>query len=56
MSDPRAAAVGIGAAPEHVLFFDDLQENVAAARAAGLQAVLVRTPADVREALAARIG
>ncbi|MDP2818723.1 MAG: HAD family phosphatase [Polaromonas sp.] len=36
-----------------MLFFDDLAENVAGARAAGLQAVHVRSPADVRAALAA---
>lgn len=34
-----------------ILFFDDLAENVAGARAAGLQAVHVRGPADVRTAL-----
>jgi FMN phosphatase YigB (HAD superfamily) len=37
-----------------VLFFDDLAENCEAARALGLQAVLVRRPADVRDALAER--
>ncbi|MBA2961609.1 MULTISPECIES: HAD-IA family hydrolase [Ramlibacter] len=41
--------------PAHeVLFFDDLPENCEAAQALGLQAVLVRQPADVREALEAR--
>jgi FMN phosphatase YigB (HAD superfamily) len=34
-----------------ILFFDDLAENVAGAQAAGLQAVHVRGPADVRAAL-----
>lgn len=34
-----------------ILFFDDLAENVAGAHAAGLQAVHVRGPADVRAAL-----
>jgi glucose-1-phosphatase len=43
----------IGVPPAQVLFFDDLAENVAAARAFGLQAALVRGPADVREALSA---
>ena len=38
------------AAPD-VLFFDDLAENVAGARACGMQAVLVRSPGDVRAAL-----
>ncbi|MGE4239357.1 HAD family hydrolase [Ramlibacter sp.] len=40
-------------APE-VLFFDDLADNVDAARALGLQAALVRSPEDVRGELAAR--
>ena len=34
-----------------ILFFDDLPENVEGAQAAGLQAVLVRSPGDVREKL-----
>ena len=42
----------IGASPPEVLFFDDLPANVDAARALGLQAVLVQGPADVRGALA----
>jgi len=46
------AAIGLPA-PE-VLLFDDLQPNVEAARALGLQAVLVKGPADVRAALATR--
>jgi len=41
----------IGQPPQAVLFFDDLEENVQAARACGLQAVLVRSPEDVRAAL-----
>lgn len=45
-------AIGLPA-PE-VLLFDDLQANVDGARACGLQAVLVRRPADVQAALAAR--
>ena len=36
---------------ESFLFFDDLPENVHAASEAGLQAVLVRCPADVARAL-----
>lgn len=37
--------------PGAILFFDDLAENVAGAQAAGLQAVHVRGPGDVRAAL-----
>lgn len=37
-----------------VLFFDDLADNVEAAQALGMQGVVVRSPADVREALTAR--
>lgn len=37
--------------PEHIVFFDDLQENVDGAVAAGLQGILVRSPDDVRSAL-----
>lgn len=46
------AAIGVPAA--QILFFDDLPRNVEAGRAFGLQAVLVRGPADVRRELAAR--
>ncbi len=42
----------IGVAPPHILFFDDLAENVEGAIGAGLQAVQVRSPDDVRAALA----
>lgn len=45
-------AIGVPAA--EVLLFDDLHANVEAARALGLQAVLVESPADVRDALAQR--
>jgi len=38
-------------APERVLFFDDASANVEGARAAGLQAVLVRSNADTLDAL-----
>ena len=44
----------IGVPAPEVLLFDDLAPNVEAAQALGLQAVLVRSPADVREALAQR--
>ena len=37
-----------------VLFFDDLPENVEAARTIGMDAVLVRSPADVRSAVEQR--
>ncbi len=40
-------------APQSILFFDDLPENVQAGREAGLQSVLVRTPQDVADALCA---
>jgi glucose-1-phosphatase len=56
---PHAAAFEhvlreIGLPPSDVLLFDDLEANVDAARAIGLQAVLVKSPADVRAALAQR--
>ena len=41
----------IGRPPASIVFFDDLPENVRAARAAGLRAVHVRSPADVRDVL-----
>jgi putative hydrolase of the HAD superfamily len=43
----------IGAAPARIGFFDDLEENVAGARAAGLHAFRVRSAAQVRNALPA---
>ncbi|TCO97660.1 HAD-IA family hydrolase [Rubrivivax gelatinosus] len=43
----------LGLAPQGVLFFDDLAENVAAAREAGLQAVVAGSPGDVEAALLA---
>jgi HAD superfamily hydrolase (TIGR01509 family) len=45
-------AIGVPAA--QVLLFDDLAPNVDAAQALGLQAVLVKSPEDVRSALRAR--
>ena len=42
-----------GIAPESIVFFDDLAENVAGAVDAGLHGVLVRSPQDVRNALQA---
>ena len=46
-------ARAIGVAPGAILFFDDTLENVEGARAAGLRAVHVRSPADVERATAA---
>jgi putative hydrolase of the HAD superfamily len=45
-------AAAIGAAPGRILFFDDVIENVQGARAAGMQAVHVRSPGDVARAVA----
>ena len=41
----------IGLPLEAILFFDDTEANVAGARAAGMPAVHVRSPADVRRAV-----
>jgi HAD superfamily hydrolase (TIGR01509 family) len=46
----------IGVPIDRVLFFDDLAENVEGARAAGMQAVHVRSPADVATALRPWLG
>ena len=43
----------IGVAPERIVFFDDLKENVDGARARGLTAVHVTSTRDVADALAA---
>ena len=43
-------------APGRILFFDDTEPNVEGARAVGLQAVCVRSPEDVRRALAPWLG
>jgi putative hydrolase of the HAD superfamily len=48
----EAISEAIGTPLSSVLFFDDTLENVEAARAAGLPAVHVRSPVDVRQALA----
>lgn len=56
--DPESYALVAGRTGFQVselLFFDDTPENVDGARTAGLQAVLVESSADVREALA-RLG
>ncbi len=47
----EAVARAIGVAPREILFFDDTLENVHGAHAAGLAAVHVRSPEDVRDAL-----
>lgn len=44
----------IGVEARQVLLFDDLEPNVEGARRLGLQAVQVRSPADVRDALLQR--
>lgn len=44
-------AAQMNVAPGAILFFDDTLENVHGARAAGLQSVHVRAPADLRAAL-----
>jgi putative hydrolase of the HAD superfamily len=45
-----AVLTRIGVDPERVLFFDDLAENVAAARAFGMSAFVVRSAAEVQAA------
>jgi glucose-1-phosphatase len=55
---PDAAAYdhvvrAIGVPAERIVFFDDVLENIEGARARGLQAVHVRSSADVADALAA---
>ena len=45
-------AQAMGVAPERILFFDDLAANVIGARAAGFNAVQVKSTADIRRALA----
>jgi putative hydrolase of the HAD superfamily len=47
----KAVSLGIGVTPSSIMFFDDTQENVRGARAAGMQAVHIRDPADVERAL-----
>jgi putative hydrolase of the HAD superfamily len=52
--DPAAFAAVAGKAgftPPEILFFDDSAENVAGARSAGMQAVLVTSSRDVSDAL-----
>ena len=47
-----AACAAAGAAPEDCLFIDDLAANVAGAKAAGLRALLFKTPARLEKDLA----
>ncbi len=47
----RTVVADMGVAPERVLFFDDIVDNVAGARACGMQAVHVQTAIDVEQAL-----
>ena len=47
-----AIAAAIAVRPERILFFDDTLDNVHGARAVGLQAVHVRSLADVTDAVA----
>ena len=49
----EAIAAAIGVSLDRILFFDDTPANVEGARAIGMPAVLVRSPADVANALAA---
>ena len=49
----EAIAAAIGAPLDRILFFDDTRANVEGAQALGMPAVLVRSPADVAETLAA---
>lgn len=48
----RAVAEDLGLAPNEILLFDDLADNVAAARAVGMHAVLAESINDVAAALA----
>ena len=49
----EAIAAAIGVPLDRILFFDDTEANVQGAGAIGMPAVLVRSPADVTNALAA---
>lgn len=58
MRKPEARAFAhvasdMGFAPNEILFFDDTEENIHAARDFGMRAVLVNSPDDVQAALAA---
>ena len=47
----QAVVSDIGLAPQNILFFDDLLQNVEGARASGLRAVQVSSVADIEGAL-----
>jgi HAD superfamily hydrolase (TIGR01509 family) len=47
----QAVIADMGTAPDRILFFDDIAENVAGARECGLHAVQVASTADVERAL-----
>jgi putative hydrolase of the HAD superfamily len=47
----RHAAEGLGVAPEEILFIDDREENIAAARTAGMKAVQYSTQAAFEGAM-----
>lgn len=47
----KVVAGKMGHAPERIAFFDDLAENVAGAKAAGMQAFQVASVAEIRQAL-----
>src|SRR3974377_1977745 len=47
----RAVIADMGMAPQRILFFDDIAENVAGARACGVRAVQVKSAGDVETAL-----
>jgi glucose-1-phosphatase len=47
----RLVAAAMEVAPERILFFDDIAENVLGARASGMTAVHVTTVADIERAL-----
>jgi glucose-1-phosphatase len=47
----RAVVADMGMAPQRILFFDDIAENVAGARACGVHAVQVKSAGEVETAL-----
>ena len=52
----QRVAAEIGVAPARILFFDDTEANLDGAREAGMHAVHVASPADVRAAVAPWLG
>lgn len=47
----RHAAAGLGVEPAHVLFIDDREDNIAGARAAGMQTLQYTDPASFEQAM-----